>query len=77
MKINSASELLFFLKTRLKSGIRALQSGISIQVTMNLDLVLGLSCNNKGALACDPEHEGLVAHTASGVLVLLNTKSNW
>ncbi|KAK3781220.1 hypothetical protein RRG08_047761 [Elysia crispata] len=60
---------------RLKSGIRALQSGISIQVTMNLDLVLGLSCNNKGALACD-QSTGLVAHTASGVLVLLNTKSN-
>ncbi|GFR83474.1 mitogen-activated protein kinase-binding protein 1 [Elysia marginata] len=42
---------------------------------MNLDLVLGMSCNNKGSLACD-QNSGLVAHTASGVLVLLNTRTN-
>lgn len=42
---------------------------------MNLDLVLGMSCNNKGSLACD-QNSGLVAHTSAGVLVLLNTVTN-
>ncbi|RUS71235.1 hypothetical protein EGW08_021000, partial [Elysia chlorotica] len=42
---------------------------------MNLDMVLGMSCTNKGSLACD-QTSGMVAHTASGVLVLLNTKIN-
>ncbi|XP_059163651.1 mitogen-activated protein kinase-binding protein 1-like [Physella acuta] len=42
---------------------------------MNLDLVLGMSCNNISCLACDV-NSGLIAHTASGVLVLLDTDTN-
>ncbi|GFN78681.1 WD repeat-containing protein 62 [Plakobranchus ocellatus] len=42
---------------------------------MNLDLVLGMSCKNIGCLACD-QNSGLVANTASGVLVVLNTRTN-
>ncbi|BFZ06630.1 hypothetical protein BsWGS_09669 [Bradybaena similaris] len=42
---------------------------------MNLDLVLGISCRNISCLACD-QNSSLVAHTASGVLVLLDTATN-
>ncbi|XP_055869250.1 mitogen-activated protein kinase-binding protein 1-like [Biomphalaria glabrata] len=42
---------------------------------MNLDLVLGMSCNNISCLACD-RNSSLVAHTAAGVLVILDAETN-
>ncbi|CAG5118813.1 unnamed protein product, partial [Candidula unifasciata] len=42
---------------------------------MDLDLVLGMSCRNISCLACD-QNSSLAAHTASGVLVLLDTATN-
>ncbi|KAH9512403.1 mitogen-activated protein kinase binding protein 1 [Bulinus truncatus] len=42
---------------------------------MNLDLVLGMTCNNISCLACD-RNSSLVAHAAAGVLVILDAETN-
>ncbi|KAH9512397.1 hypothetical protein Btru_039405 [Bulinus truncatus] len=41
---------------------------------MNLDLVLGMTCNNISCLACD-RNSSLVAHAAAGVLVILDAET--